>query len=348
VKSDEKGNFSYQFAEQLHTGDQIGVTAYDEKNGTSRNSYTTELMVLDIEEYVRENSTNLTLNRVTDKSYLISGNFTDKGLVYIAITNGTGGSFKSVINSVETDDFGRFKLRLDQKLDAGSVVYAMERFDNGKIYTANKIETQAGMPDMPTLVKDITNTDNTVQLVGKKGSEVTLTIGEAVYTSTTAEYDAVNSRYVYNFEIDRAISGTKVKASAKNAAGISDVMTSAIVKVAPDQPKVDNIKKGATKITGKIELLDYVAPTKETPEAEGNTETTKKEETPERFKDAPEKVAKTQTRIYAQIGKKYYEGSITNSGKFTIKIPTQKAGTEITVFGMNKAGKGPLIKVVVK
>jgi 2',3'-cyclic-nucleotide 2'-phosphodiesterase/3'-nucleotidase len=348
VKSDEKGNFSYQFAEQLHTGDQIGVTAYDEKNGTSRNSYTTELTVLDIEKYVRENSTSLTLNRVTDLSYLISGNFAEKGLVYIAISNGTGGSFKSVINSVETDEFGRFKLRLNQKLDAGSMVYAMVRFDNGKIYTANKIETQAGMPDKPILVKDITNTDNTVQLVGKKGSEVTLTIGEAVYTSTTAEYDAVNNRYLYNFEIDRAISGTKVKASAKNAAGISDVMTSVIAKVAPNQPKVDNIKKGATKITGKIELLDYVAPAKDTTEAEGNTETTKQEETPERFKDAPEKVAKTQTRIYAQIGKKYYEGSITNSGKFTIKIPAQKAGTEITVFGMNKAGKGPLIKVVVK
>lgn len=350
VKSDEKGNFSYQFAEQLHAGDLIGVTAYDEKNGTSRNSYTTELIVRDIDEYVKSQSTNLTLNKVTDKSYLISGNFADKGLVYIAITNGTGKSFKSVINSVETDEFGRFKLRLDQKLDAGSVVYAMVRFDNGKIYTANKIETLAGKPDMPTLVKDITNADNMVQLVGKKGSEVTLTIGDAVYKSNTAEYDDKNSRYLYTFEIDRAVSGSEVKAIANNPAGTSELMTSVIVKAAPDQPKVDNVKKGATKITGKIELLDYVVPDKDTSDAEGEgkTEEAQKEEIPERFKDAPEKVAKTQTRIYAQIGKKYYEGTITNAGKFSIKIPSQKTGTEITVFGMNKAGRGPLIKVVVK
>ncbi len=350
LKTDEKGSFRYQFTEQLHAGDKITVTAYEEKNGTARNSYTTELIVRDIEEYVRENSTNLTLNKVTDKSYMISGNFGDKGSVYVAITNGTGKSFKSTLNLVETSTTGRFILRLDQKLDAGSMVYAMVRFDNGKIYTVSKTEVQAGKPDMPTLVKEITNSDKTVQLVAKKGSEVTLTIGDTVYTSTTAEYDDINSRYLYTFEVNRTVSGTVVKAIAKNAVGTSDILTSAIVKAAPDQPKVDNIKKGATKITGKIELLDYVVPDKEKTEAEveGNTETVKKEEIPERFKDAPEKVAKTQTRIYAQIGKKYYEGSITNTGKFTIKIPSQKTGTEITVFGMNKAGRGPLIKVVVK
>ncbi len=348
VKSDEKGNFRYQLAEQLQAGDKIGVTAYDEKNGSSRSSYTTELIVGDIEKYIKGDNTNLTLNRVTDISYLVSGNFAEKGLVYVAIANDAGKSFKSVINSLETDEFGKFRLRLDQKLDAGNIVYALVRFDNGKIYTANKTEVLASKPDMPTLVKTITNTDNTVQLVAKKGSEVTLTIGDAVYTSTKAEYDSENNRYLYTLEIDRVVSGTKVKAIAKNAAGSSDILTFVIVKAAPDQPKVDNIKKGATKVTGKIELLDYVAPDEEKTGAEGDTEATKKEEIPERFKDAPEKVAKTQTRIYAQIGKKYYEGDITNAGKFTIKIPSQKSGTEITVFGMNKAGRGPQIKVVVK
>ncbi len=344
VKSDEKGNFSYQFAEQLHAGDQIGVTAYDEKNGALRNSYTTELIVGDIEKYIKGDTTNLTLNRVTDISYLISGNFAEKGLVYVAIANGADKNFKSVVNTVEADDFGRFKLRLDQKLDAGNVVYALVRFDNGKIYTANKTEVLASKPDKPALVKPITNTDNTVQLVAKKGSEMILTIGDAVYTTTKAEYDNENNRYLYTLEIDRGVSGTKVKAIAKNDAGSSDVLTFVIGKAAPDQPKVDSIKKGATKITGKIELLDYVVPDEEGTGAEGDI----KEEIPERFKDAPEKVAKTQTRIYAQIGKKYYEGTITNNGKFTIKIPAQKSGTEISIFGMNKAGKGPLIKVVVK
>ncbi len=347
IKTDNKGSFSYQFTEQLHAGDIIKVAAHDEKYGTTRRSYIAELVVRDIEELVKKDS-DLTLNRVTNQSYMISGNFPEKGLVYIAITNGTGASFTSTLASVEASDTGRFSLSLDRKLEAGSIVYAMVRFDNGKIYLVSKTEVLAGKPDMPILVKKITNTDKKVQLAGAKGSEMILTIGNKVYTTSTAEYDAANNRYLYSFEIDRAVSGTAVKAIAKNAAGTSEVFVSTIVKVAPDQPKVDAIKAGATKITGKIELLDYVTPEKEQTVEAGNTDTVNKEEIPERFKDAPEKVAKTQTRIYAQIGEKYYEGDIAASGKFTIEIPAQKAGTEITIFGMNKAGRGPLIKVVVK
>jgi 2',3'-cyclic-nucleotide 2'-phosphodiesterase/3'-nucleotidase len=340
VKSDATGNFSYQFNGQLHAKDVIKITASEAKYGSARSSFTTELIVSDIEKHVRVNSTDLTLSRLTDRSYMISGTNTDKGTVFIAITTGSGKSFKSTLLSVETDQLGKFRYRLDHKLEAGSVVYAMIRFDNGKIYTANKTEVLAGRPEMPTLVKEITNTDKTVQLVANKGAEVTLTIGDTVYTSGAPEYDEENTRYLYTFEIDRTGSGTVVTAVASNAVGTSDIMTSVIVKVAPDQPKVNDIKAGATKITGKVELLDYIAPGEEKSE-------TDEKEIPERFKDAPENVAKTQTRLYAQIGNKYYEASITNSGKFSIKIPAQKAGTVIRIFAMNKAGRGPMIKAIV-
>ncbi len=348
VKTDAKGYFSYSLSKQLHATDIIKVTAYEAKYGSARSSYTTEVTVSDIENFVRENSTSLTMNRLTDKSYMISGTFADKGTVYIAISKGSGKTFKNTLYTVETDEFGKYKYRLAGKLDAGDVVYVLIRFDNGKIYMANKTEVLAGKPDMPTLVKEITNTDKKVQFVAKKGSEIILTIGETEYRATTPEYDDVNNRYLYTIEIDRIASGTVVKAIATNAAGTSETMTSVVVKTAPDQPKVNDVKAGATKITGKVELLDYVVPTKTETADSSNTGVEKEEEIPERFKDAPEKVAKTQTRIYAQIGKKYYEGEITNTGKFTIKIPAQKAGTEIILFAMNKAGKGPQIKVSVK
>jgi 2',3'-cyclic-nucleotide 2'-phosphodiesterase / 3'-nucleotidase / 5'-nucleotidase len=344
VKTDTKGNFSYQFAEQLHAGDIIAITACEDKYGSARDSYTTELKVRNIEEFVKTASEQLTLNRVTDKSYLVSGTYADEGEVYLAITTGSGKNFKSTLYIVNTEGAGRFKQRLQDKLEAGSMVYAMIRFEGGNIYTAAKTEVQAGRPDMPILVKEISNTDKTAQIIAKKGSEVVLTIGTKEYTADVSEYDAENNRYIYTFQIDRSPSGTMIKAIARNMVGTSDTLTTAVTKAAPDQPKVDEVKSGATKITGKIELLDYTAPVENKAEEKAN----KEEEIPERFKDAPEKVAKTQTRIYAQIGKKYYEGSITNSGKFTIKIPKQKSGTEIILFGMNKAGRGPLVKVKVK
>ncbi|HKL98681.1 MAG TPA: hypothetical protein VJZ06_02080, partial [Mobilitalea sp.] len=49
----------------------------------------------------------------------------------------------------------------------------------------------------------------------------------------------------------------------------------------------------------------------------------------------------------ASIDKKTYEGTIDDEGNFTIKIPAKNAGTAIKLWGTNKAGRGPLIKVVV-
>jgi 2',3'-cyclic-nucleotide 2'-phosphodiesterase/3'-nucleotidase len=55
-----------------------------------------------------------------------------------------------------------------------------------------------------------------------------------------------------------------------------------------------------------------------------------------------------QTRIYAQIGKKTYIGNIYSGGNYEIKIPKQKAGTTIKIWGSNIAGRGPMVKVKVK
>lgn len=346
TKTDASGKFSYQLAQQLHAGDVIEVTANETKNGSVRSSYTVKVTVKDIEEFIRPDSTSLTMNRVTDKSYLISGSYIDQGPIYIAVTSGSGISFQSKLYSVESDPNGKFRYRLDNKLTAGNVVYTMVRFADGKILIANKLEVLAGRPDMPSLAKEITNSDKTVQIVAKKDSVVSLTIGTDVYTATAYEFDMTNNRYLYTIEINRTASGTAVKATASNSMGVSDVMTSTVVKTAPDQPQVNALKSGATKITGKVELLDYEVP-KKTGDEENTSDEKTKEEIPERFKDAPEKVAQTQTRVLTQIGNKYYEGTITDTGKFTIKIPAQKAGTEIPVWAVNKAGRGPMVKIVV-
>jgi 2',3'-cyclic-nucleotide 2'-phosphodiesterase/3'-nucleotidase len=354
VKTDKAGKFTYEFDEQLITGDVITVTATDTKNGNTRQSYSTEVIVSDIEGYVKENSTTLTLNKVKETSYLVTGNYSGTGTIFLAITEGEGDNFKSNLYTLETDETGKFIYHIDGKLEGDTRIYALARFTDGKILLANKTVVIPTKPDMPSLLKKVTNTDKTVQVIAKKGSEVTLIIGENTYKSSQYEYDETNDRYIYTLTTNREVSGTEIQVTASNVSGTSEVFTSKIKKTAPDQPTVNAVKAGAKEITGKVELLDYIAPvevdtkvTDQTLEDAATKITEQTEEIPKIFKDAPAKVAKTQTRIFAQIGKKTYEGTIDSKGKFKIKIPAQKVGVEIKIWGSNKAGRGPLIKVVV-
>ena len=81
------------------------------------------------------------------------------------------------------------------------------------------------------------------------------------------------------------------------------------------------------------------------PQEEGNEIT---EEVPKEFEDAVSEVARTQTKVYAQIGNKKYKGTIDNKGNFFVEIPEHLEGTPIKLWGTNKAGRGSLIKIVVE
>lgn len=340
TQSDKDGKFTLTFTEQLHANQLITVTASDTKNGTKRNSFTTDTMVNDIETYVRANSTNLYFDKVSEKSYMITGYYLDTGTIHLAITKGEKDSFESNLLLIESDDYGRFIYRLDGKLEAGTTIYAMVRYSDGKILIANKTTVIPTKPEKPSLVKNINNSDKTVQVIAKKNSEVKLTIGSKSYTSKEYEFDEETGNYIYTVTIDRNVSKTAVTIIATNESGSSDPFTTTIKKAAPDQPKVNTVKAGSKKITGKIELINYISPE----QSASTTEET--EEIPKIFKNAPSKVAKTQTRVFAQIGKKVYEGTIDNKGNFTITIPKLSTGTKIYVWGYNKAGRGPLIKVL--
>jgi 2',3'-cyclic-nucleotide 2'-phosphodiesterase/3'-nucleotidase len=343
TKSDKEGKFSYQFGKQLIAGQKVTITASDSKNGSERTSYETMISVQNIEKYVKANSTSLTLNKITDKSYLISGYYDmDLGTVNIAMTKGTGSKFESTLVSAETNKSGRFNYSLEENLEAGMTIYAMVRFTDGNIILVNKTVVKAGKPDMPILYKEVTNADKDIQIIASKDAKITLLLGDKEYSTTKYKLEKASGNYVYTIAIDNAVSGTEMKISASNEAGTSDVLVAKVMKVAPDQPTVNVVKAGAKKITGKVQLIQYQEPVPEGEEIEAQ-----EEQIPERFKDAPEKVAKTQTRVFAKIGSKTYEGTISDSGKFTIEIPAQKKGAEIKLWGSNKAGNGPYILVIV-
>lgn len=338
TKTDKNGKFSYTFGKQLYAGQTIRVVAYNE--GQKKNSsYPVNIIVRDIESYIKPNATGLVINRVTTKSNLITGNYEGGGNVYVAITEGEGKSFRSSIKSVTTDENGKFTYYLDEKLSTGLKIYAMVRFEDGKILLAQSSTVIAGRPDTPSLLNDITNTDKTAKVVAERGCTINLTIGKKTYTTTEYQYDEASKQYIYTLKIDRELSETEVSVTAGNAAGTSNPLTSKVVKVAPDAPAVNPVTKNDTVITGTIELLDYVIP--------GQEDTDSTEEVPAEFENAPEQVAKTQTAVYAQIGDKTYKGSIDNDGNFTIEIPKQKEGTAIKIWGTNKAGRGPLVAIKV-
>lgn len=339
TKTDQNGRFEFSFNDQLYAGQSLVVVASDMKNGKERYSYPIEVIVSDIESYIRSDSTNLLLNRVTNKSYLISGYYYSGGNVNVAITQGEGEHFKSELYSVSTDYDFKFYHTIDGKLEIGTKVYAMVRFVDGKILMARSFIVSAGRPSMPTLLNEITNTDKEVKVVAIKDCEIELIIGKKKYTTNEYYYDEISDQYIYTLVTDRDLSGTVVEVFASNESGTSDPLISQLVKASPDSPTTNPVLAGDKTITGTIELIDYVVPQEEGAETEVKL--------PKEFKNAPSEVAKTQTRVYAQIGNKTQKGSIDNEGNFTIEIPAQMEGTSIKLWGTNKAGRGPLVKIVV-
>lgn len=335
--TDKDGKFAFTFEDQLYAGQSLLVVATDVKNKKERQSFPVEVIVNDIEKYVKPNSTNLILNRVTNKSHVISGYYYSGGSIYVAITQGEGKDFKSRIYSVKTSKNDSFIHYLDEKLEIGSKVYAMARFDDGKILIAKSVTVAAGRPDQPALLKEITNTDKEVKVIATKDCTVTLTIGNNTYTTDQYVLDEESGKYIYTFEIAKASAGTSVTVTAANESGTSDPLKTKVIKVLPDAPKVNSIYEGDKVITGTVELivLNY---------SSGNSSDI---EVPDEFKDAPSNVAASQTSVYAQIGTNKYKGTIDNEGNFNIEIPMQTEGSTIKLWSTNKAGKGSAVIVSV-
>ena len=311
TNTDKKGNFTFEFTDQLYAGQKIKVTTRD-TNGSISYSYPVEVLVNDIGQYVNGNSTVLYLDKFNEGDDSILGTYIYSGLgsLYLAITSGQGEDFTNSLHKITADDNDIFKLALDQELALGDKIYAMVRFTD-RIYLANVTSVLPALPASPSLVRDITNTDKLVEVIADKDSIVTLTIGKKQYQTETYIYDEENDQYIYTFNTDRDTSGTEVTITASNEGGTSKPYTSKTVKVSPDRPKVDTVKVGDKSIKGKVEMLD------------------------------------DETQIFTKIGKKTYQGTVDEDGKYTIEVPKVKDGTVIRVWGHNKEGRGPLTKITV-
>ena len=426
TKTNTDGTFNVKFKNQLYSGETLTITARDTRDGATRISFPVKIKVNDIEKYVNTSSLDLFLNKLTNKSDHISGEYQEESGVYIAISSGKNGKFKNTLHYIKTDKNSNFSYPLSKNLNVGTTIYVMARNTNGKIILANKTIVLLGKPDKPNLARNIRNTDKIAYVIAEKNCKVTLRIGHHSYTTSKYTEDQNIGKYIYAMNISRASSGNIVYVSARNAAGTSGIYSSVIEKRGPDKPQVNGVKAGDKVITGKVDLFDYKeasqeenpsgddtednttaentaeqviasesnpsveniaseekepeknisiqeaseneiyvestakdktskensskeSPSKESPQKDDtSTENTPEENASNQEKTENDKVVQTQTRIFAQIGKKIYEGKINNNGEFKIKIPKQKAGTKIYVWGSNKSGRGPLEKVTVE
>lgn len=311
TKSDKSGNFTLTIDEQLYAGQEIYVTAYDMVNKQKRASLRNAIAVKNIEDYVNENSTILTLKPITTKSNSVGGIYLENAALFVAVTTGKGKAFKSTVYSVEPNVAGRFAVSLPEQLTEGTVVYAMTRFMDGRIILCTKVTVEEGRPDIPSFIGGINNSNKTVLVSSFKDCKVELTVGDMVYTQNIYQYNENYGTYVYTFEIDRVNSGTKVTLVATNNSGTSEKLTTSVEKIAPDAPTVKKVKVGGKAIRGKIELLS----------------------------------TEEETTVYAKIGKKTYQGIVNEYGYYEIEVPEIEEDSNISVYGKLGDLRGPLTKV---
>ncbi len=353
AKSDKNGEFTISILEQLQAGQSISVYAMDTVNGVKRKSATTTVKVADIEEFTDSEYPTLSLDDLTNKDAQVFGTYYNPNeIVYIAICNKDGDKIDSDIYEVTSDAYGDFTYDLSKSLPTGTKIYAMVRFSDGEILDAIMTEVLPTEPIKPYLVKDITNSTKKVYAVTDEECKVVVQIGTKEYSSSKYSYDKKLDAYVYTVEIGRTDSKTKIKVYAVNSEGESEILSSKIVKAAPDSPKVNDVFTDSTTIKGHIELFKWVEPVVDAEIGDDETQDSavedEKSADAEASKSKASLVDQTNTKVYAMIGKKTYKAVIDEDGNFTIKIKKQKKGTAITVWGTNDGGRGPLTKVTVQ
>lgn len=314
VNSDKNGNFTLAINEQLKVGQSIYVYATDTVGNKVRKSAKREVVVLDVDDFLDEDSSVLFINGISNKDTEITGGYYNKNeTINLAIVNTMNG-FSNQLHQVTTDEFGDFYYKIEKPLPVGSKVYAMTRFKDGNIIACNVSYIIPTIPERPILVENINNSKKEVYVISDEASLVTIEIGKKSYKSTDYTYNQELDAYVYTVIIGRANSGTDVSIYTSNSAGKSEVLETKVEKLAPDAPEVSEINTSTTLIKGSIELLSEMV---------------------------------EDTKVYAKIGSKTYEGKVESDGTFEIKIKKQKEKVSITVWGTHKENRGPLTTVKV-
>jgi 2',3'-cyclic-nucleotide 2'-phosphodiesterase/3'-nucleotidase len=334
--------------DKMEAGQKIEVYVTDTVGDKIRSSAVMSYQVQSIDKYIKDTTEQaMFFNEINNKSISITGtSFYEKTNIILNI--------EDEIYLVKTDSNGNFEYPLNQTLKAGIKVNAIIRNPYSNEIKATSYSVVVGKPYEPQLLnKTIYNTTKYITVLSREKGSVTVEVGEKSYTSKQYTFNAELERYVFEVEIENVDSGSILKVYATNSAGNSTALEVPVELKAPDAPVVEPITTATTVIKGTVKIVDNsntdTDNTGSNNTADDASSTTTTEETTDVTAEtqAVSIVESTGTKVYAKIGKKTYKAVINEDGTFEITIPKQKAGTEITIWGSNSEGKGPISIVTV-
>ncbi|WP_029503271.1 Ig-like domain-containing protein [Lachnoclostridium phytofermentans] len=315
--TDESGYFAIDLGTTLPYGKQITIYAEDINNKDYRYSKHTTVTVEDISSYDKFGK--LTIGDIEYGTKEINITYLPEREVTLVIPTETG---KAIVNGT-TNDNGDFTYKLKEKLISGEMVYAYQRNNLGKLLAFDSKIVKYEKPGVPKLITKLTNTNKTMKVVTNQDCMLYALVGNTLYESKQGKYSEKQKGYVHSFSIDKVDSGTIVTFNAMNLTTMSDPLVVTVEKYAPDMPKVKNLSSGMEIIEGKVDifLLDSV---------ENVT------------------VKNSKTKVFAKINNVNYQGTISEDGTFSIKVPKLVAGETVKVYGYNKNGYGPIQTIIVQ
>ncbi|WP_343208377.1 Ig-like domain-containing protein [Anaerolentibacter hominis] len=305
--------------ERLESGQKLTVYAMDEVDGSLRTSYKTTKTVASMASYLSSHPEEIVITEeVTDKNQVLEGFYSEPNVTLNILIGKT-------MYEIVTDEFGGFTYTMPE-LEPGTNFYLMKFSEHGSLQSAAKGTVKLALPEKPYLIdEEVNNNTKTIRVACVDSCTIRVAVGDKTYTTSDGVYDDELKAYVYEIEITRVDSGTKIKIYASNSAGNSEALSLTVIERAPDAPEVEEVDTKTTSIKGTVDLVAD----KDNPDMELTA-------------------ANTGTKVFAQIGSKEYEGKVKDDGSFTIKIPKQKKNTSVTVWGENNNGRGPQTKLKVK
>ncbi len=314
--TDEDGYFAVDLGAALPLGKKIMIYAEDTKNTDYRYSKRTAITVEDISNHTRFG--NLTIADVEYNTKEIKVNYLPDREITLVIPTETG----QVIVNGECNSNGIFTYKLKEKPQAGELVYAYQRNNLGKLLALDSTIAKYEKPGVPKLLSKLTNTNKTLKVVTNQDCMLYALVGNTLYESKQGKYSEKQKGYVHTISIDKVNSGTIVTLNAINLTTMSDPLVVKVEKYAPDIPNVKSLLRGTEMVEGKIEIFSLEA-------IENIT------------------AKNTKTKVFAKVNNVNYQGSISEDGTFTIKVPKLAAGDTIKIYGYNKNGYGPIQTVVI-
>lgn len=307
------------------------------------------------------------MDKIVTKSKKVSGNLNDTNVypvfivadqktVYLAgdgtldlykLSDFYNEKYKVVERKITIKDDGSYSFNLPKLLPAETKVQikTLDAIGRDSLGTSKKV--QQTEPAKPT-ADEVTNLSKKVKIYSEeKCTSATVKVKKKTYTVKKSKYLSGKKLYRYTITIPRTDSGVKVKAYLTNVKGDSPVLKLTKKEMAPDTPKVDQVKK-IRKITGKVHLVAAAIKVKTSTPASITSGAAVGAASLETESKVPT-VSNTKTKVFVWVNQKKYTAKISSSGEFKVKLKKKlKKGDKIVVQAKNSLGNSLKRRIVVK